>query len=136
MKKWLGLALAFNFNAGPPQGSAKLIPSYQIQIPLYDGRFFNEIRISTFLIKNKPQFFALTFTFLYLMYFHKIFNLVYMSPLYILLFPLFSYLIYIRVIALQLSMKTRNPSKFKADLFFLFLQIVISVSIVVTIEYI
>ena len=33
-------------------------------------------------------------------------------------------------------MKTRNPSKFKADLFFLFLQIVISVSIVVTIEYI
>jgi hypothetical protein len=59
-----------------------------------------------------------------------------MSPLYILLFPLFSYLIYFRVIAFQLSMKTRNPSKFKADLFFLFLQIVISVSIVVTIEYI
>ena len=58
----------------------------------------------------------IAFTFLYLMYFHKIFNLVYMSPLYILLFPLFSYLIYIRVIALQLSMKTRNPSKFKADL--------------------
>jgi hypothetical protein len=59
-----------------------------------------------------------------------------MSPLYILLFPLFSYLIYIRVIALQLSKKTRNSSKFKADLFFLFLLILISISMVLTIEYI
>ena len=41
-----------------------------------------------------------------------------MSSLYILLLPLFSYVLYKRIKALQQSRKSSNPSKFKADFFF------------------
>jgi len=59
-----------------------------------------------------------------------------MSPLYILLFPLFTYLIYNKLTILQLSNKTNNSSKFKADLFFLLLLILVCVLIVLAIEYV
>jgi hypothetical protein len=59
-----------------------------------------------------------------------------MSPLYILLFPLFTYLIYNKLTVLQLSIKSSNPSKFKADLFFLLLLLLVGVLIVFAIEYV
>jgi len=59
-----------------------------------------------------------------------------MSTLYILLLPLFSYVLYKRIKALQQSRKSNNSSKFKADLFFLLLLILVCVIIVLAIEYV
>jgi hypothetical protein len=59
-----------------------------------------------------------------------------MSPIYILLFPLFTYLIYNKLTVLQLSIKSSNSSKFKADLFFLLLLLLVGVLIVLAIEYV
>ena len=59
-----------------------------------------------------------------------------MSSLYILLFPLFSYLIYNKIKALRISKSTNNPSKFKADLFFLSLTLLVGILIGLVIEYV
>jgi len=59
-----------------------------------------------------------------------------MSTLYILLLPLFSYVLYKRIKALQQSRKSNNSSKFKADLFFLLLLLLVGVLIVLAIEYV
>jgi hypothetical protein len=59
-----------------------------------------------------------------------------MSPLYILLFPLFSYLTYNKIKALRLSKSTNNPSKYKADLFFLTLTLLVGILIGFVIEYV
>ena len=59
-----------------------------------------------------------------------------MSPLYILLFPLFSYLTYNKIKALRLSKSTNNPSKYIADLFFLTLTLLVGILIGFVIEYV
>jgi F0F1-type ATP synthase assembly protein I len=59
-----------------------------------------------------------------------------MSSLYILLFPLFSYLIYNKIKALQQSRKSNNPSKFRANLFFLSLTLLVGILIGIVIEYV